>query len=371
MRRLLIAVPALLLAISCGRRLPNQPAVPGGTGSYQRTILLEMFTATWCTNCPAADTTIERVSRELGDSAVLVEYHPTSGGDPFGFLETANRGNFYGVFAWPTLRVDGIDSLVGTASGLYQTYRAKAANRLLVKSPLKVSITGQAGAGQFDYQVSVQADTSLRQTDLRLLALVLEDSIAYAAPNGTTLQRLVVRQILPSAQGTALSISPGGSATKNGTFTFAPSWRQDRLYLAALVQDWNTKEVLQSDRIDISIPGYQFELTATDTFASVPVASIAAFPFIIKNTGLMPDTVVLDMPDSLASSPPPDRSVCDRYVCYPLPFKAYIAPGDSITGLTVHMLALSAGSYRGGLSMRSVSNSSLIHVINFHIEVTP
>ncbi|MCU0607449.1 MAG: Omp28-related outer membrane protein [Candidatus Edwardsbacteria bacterium] len=370
MRRLLIAMAALLTVMSCGRRLPSRPGVPGGTGTFPRAVLLEMFTATWCTNCPVADTTIERVAHELGDDAILVEYHPTSGGDPMGFAETDNRGDYYGVVAWPTLRVDGIDSAVGSTAGLYQAYRAKADNRLLVKSPIKLALTGQVNGGQFDYQVSAQADTSLRPGDLRLLVLGIEDSIAFTGPNGLPLHRWVVRKLLPNAQGTALSLSAGGTATRNGSLAFDPSWRQDRLHLVALVQDWSTKEVLQSARIDLSIPAFQFVLSAPDTIDTLPAAATAEFRFFVKNTGLMPDSVWLDLPDSLASVPLSDRALCDlRGMCYPIPFAVYLAPGDSADNLVVHMSAATAGHYRGGLSLRSVSDPALTRAINFHTEV--
>ena len=370
MKRLLIAMAALLLASSCGRRLPSQPGGAGGTGTYPRAVLLEMFTATWCTNCPVADADIERLAHELGDDAVLVEYHPTSGGDPFGFPASNSRADFYGVAAWPTLRVDGIDSAVGSTAGLYQTYRTKADNRLLVKSPIKLALTGQVNGGQFDYQASVQADTSLRPGDLRLLVLGIEDSIAYPAPNGTTLQRWVVRKLLPDAQGTALSITAGGTATRSGSLAFDPAWRQDRLHLAALVQDWDTREVLQSARIDLSIPAYQFGLSAPDTIDTVAVAAVAEFGFVLRNAGLMADTVWLDLPDSLASVPLSDRALCDiRGMCFPIPYAVYLAPGDSATNLVVHMSAMAAGHYRGGLSLRSVSDPALVRSINFHIEV--
>ncbi len=50
----LISAFCFLVLAACGKRLPV--AAPSDIeGGVPRRVVIEMFTATWCTNCPAAD----------------------------------------------------------------------------------------------------------------------------------------------------------------------------------------------------------------------------------------------------------------------------------------------------------------------------
>jgi len=375
MKRTAALLAALAMAAACGRRLPNQPGIPdGGNGSptFSRTVLLELFTASWCTNCPKADSAADLVAEGMGDSAIIVEYHPINGApaDPMGFAESQQRGDYYGVSGWPVLRIDGIDSVLSAPDvpSTYAQYRARASGRLAAKSPVRIQLLGGINNGQLAYQATVIADSTLRAGDIRLLALVIEDSVLY---NGVH-YRKVVRRLEPNAQGASLVLLPSSVTTRSGNVPLDPGWQTGRIWLAALVQNFQTREVLQSAQLRPTRPPFAYALTVPDTFASVTVDTFVSYNFTVKHLGTMPDTILIDLPDSLTNFPADlERIICDQYgMCFPLPHKVFMAPGDSVSTLVVHLRSFFPSTYRTELILQSVSDRAVVRRQGLVLEVT-
>lgn len=360
----------LLIMAGCGRKLPV--ASPNDTvGGVTRRPAIELFTATWCTNCPAADQVVEELATELGEQATLIEYHPTSGTpqDPFGTAQTDQRFAFYGATAPPVFICDGVARVVGAVPNLLSEYRSAAAARLLKKSPVSIALSGGLGTASASYDVTIRSEIEGQLDGLRLLLVLVEDSISYAAPNGVGLHRQVARKLAPDHPGDAFSLAPGSQHSKNGSISLETSWVRERLGLAALVQDEVTGEILQSAWIKLFQAFYALQLTAADTLLGGQVSVFSEFPFTVHNTGNVGDSVVFNLPDSLAVPDTLIRSLCDRNNCYALPYVAYLAPGDSLVGFKIDVMPMGIGRSTAGLTVMPKSSPSSGIVVRFHVEV--
>jgi thiol-disulfide isomerase/thioredoxin len=359
-------LPTLILA-GCGKRLPT--VVQQSSDAAPRRVVMELFTATWCPNCPTSDAALEKLSEEMGDSLTVIEYHPLTGSplDPFGNSESEARGDFYGVDAWPTLWCDGLTSQIGTSLDTYKGYSTLAHNRILLNSPIQMDLKARIEGGILGYDVSLRALEQIAAGDPRLLVLVLEDSIFYSAPNGLKTHRFVCRDIEPDASGSSVSLTPGLTVLKQGSILIDTSkWRSDRLWVAAFVQDNKSKEILQSDFVNLSEPVWDFSLASADTIETVGVDSIAKFSFKIKNTGNQLDTFWMDLPDSLAQPDNLNRILKDSLGNpLSLPYPLVLAPGDSVNNFMVEMQPTEEGDYFVAMAVRSNGQPSLIKKINF------
>lgn len=367
---ILFSALCLCLFASCGKKLPTTS--PGDNlGGVQRQVLVELFTATWCTNCPAADQAVEELAAQLGDSVTILEYHPAFGSpqDPFGAAETDQRFSFYGVTAPPVFICDGVARVAGAVPNLLSEYRSAASGRLAKKSPISITLSAGLGTASASYSVTVRSEVENRLDGLRLLLVLMEDSISYAAPNGVGLHRQVVRRLVPDHPGEAFSLAAGAQHVKNGSIALEGSWVKERLGLAALVQDEATGEILQSAWVKLFQAVYALQLTAADTLLDGQAGVFSVFPFTVHNTGNVGDSIVFNLPDSLAVPDTLIRTMCDRNFCYPLPYVTYLAPGDSLTGFRIDIMPLGSGRITAGLTVTPKSSPSSGIVARFHVEV--
>ena len=378
-RLAITAAAAMLIALGgCGKKLPSAAVQPGTEPGVPRRVMMELFTGTWCTNCPIADSAAERLARESPDSVTLVEYHINSGGtiDPFNTGDVTARSTYYGVGSTgvPHLRCDGVVEQVGSSATTYQDYRTLVGNRLLKASPCQLSLSGQQSAVSIAYSAKVTAVSSAATGgDLRLMLLVLEDSCYYDLGTGGPYYRSVVRQTVPGVNGDPLTLSLNSAVTKAGSIPIDPSWQVPRLRLAAFVQDQATKEVLQSALLDLSAPAYDFALATTDTIDTMMVDSTAEYSFTLRNTGTQDDSVWLDLPDSLGvdSSHAIAKAICNsRGICYPLPHMVTVAAGGVNSDLVVHASDFMPDHYVIGMGLTSITRPSVKRYLRFHLYVT-
>ncbi|MBI4726696.1 Omp28-related outer membrane protein [candidate division TA06 bacterium] len=365
-----------LLAVlgGCGKKLPTPSEKAGEQAGVPRRVLLELFTTTWCTNCPVADSAAWALAMESGTDITLVEYHFTVPGsaDPFIFNQADLRAAFYGIDAPPVMVCDGLSLLGGAVEyeRTYQDYKTAFSNRLLLKSPISINLSGQAQNGVIDYHLEITPQQNIIQTDLRLLLVVMEDSVTYNAPNGLDLHRFVARQIIPDYQGTSIALNYGTTFTKDGSIAPDSGWNMNRLHLAAFVQSYATKEVLQSARLSLSLPAYDFTLTAPETVKTVNKDSTAEFGFKIKNIGTVADSTYLSFPDSLSTLGVPPIFCDSAGYCYgPTKWTKKILPGDSLTNFVIHVSDSSFGYKTFVLALTSKNAPTVKRYLTFHIDV--
>ncbi|UCB52968.1 MAG: T9SS type A sorting domain-containing protein [Candidatus Zixiibacteriota bacterium] len=201
----------------------------------ERTVLAEVFGATWCQNCSLASTALDSLSREFGpDSLIVLEYHWADG---LAIPEGEDRARWYvpGPFSIPNTWFDGLVNVVGASSGVYDTYRGHVIDRLNVRSPLSIEL----GVMPYQATATIKALQPLSATDLKAHIVIYENDVDDRFD-------YVVREILP-AENLSLS-SKGDSAVVNREFDIDPSCDPDHLGVVVFVQSESTKSILQAAR---------------------------------------------------------------------------------------------------------------------------
>jgi hypothetical protein len=200
-----------------------------------RTVLAEVFGATWCYNCSLASVAIDSLAREFGpESLIVLEYHWADG---LAIPEGEDRARWYvpGPFSIPNTWFDGLVNVVGATSGVYDTYRGHVIDRLNVPSPLSIEL----GVMPYQATASIRVVEPLSATDLTAHFVIYENDVDDRFD-------YVVREILP-AEDLSLS-SEGDSAVVEREFDIDPSCDPDHLGVVVFVQSESTKSILQAAR---------------------------------------------------------------------------------------------------------------------------
>lgn len=229
--------------------------------AYRKHVLIENFTATWCGYCPYVAQAITELEVQYGDSLNVVKYHPSST-DPFYRACSVTRSSYYTVPGYPTSIIAGNKAVVGGWNGVItplNNYVIQSFNETTPCS-IKVAITDfdrNALTANAKIKVFMTSNTSIPiPPSLKLRVVVVEDSIFYNWQNMDIL-RYVVRDMLPNATGTSISMSYGDSAEYNFSFSMTGTWRAPYYYVVAFVQsdsiytirDYNNSYTLNAGKV--------------------------------------------------------------------------------------------------------------------------
>jgi hypothetical protein len=229
-----------------------------------RGVLLEIFTATLCPNCPKADAAADRIELDpsFADEALAcVQVHLSwMGSDPFYTEEIGERVTFYGDDqSAPYAIFNGLNKMEGSSSPDLETiYR----NRILQTYGLPaeaglywsdVRLDGDILAGDLRF---VAIGDLTRFQNLRLTTFVAKDSlIAPLNPYDVPQFNGVIRNY---TEPVALEAYRGVGAYFDRAIQFDltednEDWPTPTLRLIAVVQDAATREILQcrEARIDL------------------------------------------------------------------------------------------------------------------------
>jgi hypothetical protein len=260
--------------------IPFKPAAYAGRkGKSSRVAVVELFTGAQCPPCVSADIAFDAAIKAYKPADVaLLEYHEhIPGPDPLTNADTEARMRYYGnaVRGTPTAFVNGkqTDPLGGgkpAGEGSYAKL-SKAIDAALEddeQAGLKLSATRKGDKIEAEATV-----TDLKKTGekVKLRFVLIEEVARYAGTNGQRLHHHVVRAFpggtdgfemkdAKAAQKVSLSL---GDLKKTLTDYLAsadkkrPFFDDDRpmdlkhLKLVALVQDDESKEILQAAQIDL------------------------------------------------------------------------------------------------------------------------
>lgn len=248
----------------------------------QRIVLVELFTGAACPPCVAADVAVSGLESMYPPSMlVALRYHQhIPAPDPLANADTETRFAYYQALGTPTIVVNGRQlnppqNFAGPLSrspDVFENLRAVVEEALQQKAT--VTIRPQLEQDKPDvYRIHAEAtgtDAGLPET-ARLRIALAEDLVRFVAQNGIREHELVVRKLLPNANGFApengrivadvsvdieqlrkelIDYLTRFEEQSGGTFKFKPLELR-RFHVVLFVQDDATKEVLQAAAVSL------------------------------------------------------------------------------------------------------------------------
>jgi hypothetical protein len=251
---------------------------PAALTASQRVIVIEDFTATWCTYCPGAARGIEELDFNAFDTVVPLAYHPSTS-DPYYNAVSATRMSYYAVGGYPTARLDGnyaVEGGVHTGT-MYPTYRQFFDTRKLVSSPLEIEMSGTYDTltRQGHLDILLRNTTGSAVTG-QLHVAIIQNHIYYPWQGMDSLQYLV-RDMLPNGSGVSVTVLANDSTSATRDYTLNAAWADRNCDIVVFVQNTSTKQMYQGARTAV-IPkpaveyyGYQSTLPVPGGDASLTV----------------------------------------------------------------------------------------------------
>jgi hypothetical protein len=186
-----------------------------------------------------------------GQIAAVDVHYPT--GNNFYLQEAFDRIQYYpppffGMYVPPWMWFDG-----NNHSGMDHTiWESLIVDRMNDPAPVTITMDGVYSAGDDSGTVFVTfRNDSIDEISGRVIIVITEDSLVYAAPNGVMIHNSVPRDYIPDDSGTTVTIPAGDSVTVTQTIITSAGWVDANLNLLAWIQNDveqpdSTKEIWQS-----------------------------------------------------------------------------------------------------------------------------
>ncbi len=163
---------------------------------------------------------------------------------PYALPEGNDRATWYGFSGTPSVMFDGVIAEVGGMSSgtMYPTYNADYNTRSSIASPLIINGAYTVLNGQVNASFTIQVDLAVTGTNTLHV---------FVCQEGLHGQSNMVVDVLDTEPFTLTTVGQTTVATRS--FTMDASWTESDLRIIALVQNDNTKEILQSCQ---AVPDY-------------------------------------------------------------------------------------------------------------------
>ncbi len=234
----------------------------------RKMVLLEIGTGTWCQYCPGAAMGADDLI-ENGKNVAIIEYH---GGDAYETTNGGNRLNWYGVTAYPTSIFDGLLKYEGGSSSnsLYTAFLPKYNQRIDTKTHIDLALNGEVAGLEYTIKATVTRDENLNDHNNNIFVVVTESEIEQAW-QGQSHLNFVQRLMVNGSQGTPIDWANGEEQELEFSFTRNMAWNIMHTEVIVFVQDMNTKEVLQAEKMPLTsiLPENENDLSVMAT-SNVP-----------------------------------------------------------------------------------------------------
>jgi len=225
----------------------------------QRVVMVELFVAPTCPNCPKAKDAMAQLLEQYGfDKLVVLEEYgwDVSGYTGWATSETIDRFKWYtgslGISRHtPDAYFNGLNQSIHYNQSSYNNYKA-AIDEELTKAP-KIKISASSSVDTTNLTVSVNGSieniSSEDLTDLVIGAMIYEDSV-YLGSEGKNVNH-VVRDIIISEE--IISFTPGAIQEFNLPSEILNNVKNmDNIHMVVYVQTPNssTKEILQAAYVE-------------------------------------------------------------------------------------------------------------------------
>jgi hypothetical protein len=214
-------------------------------------VILEIGTGTWCVYCPGAQMGGEDLVNN-GHFVAVIEHH---NGDSFTNSYSDARNSYYGINGYPTAVFDGVEYFVGGSNtqSMYQNYLPIYQDRKALKSAFSVDIFGTNTGTNYNILVRLNKVAAIPPTWNSLVVhLVLTETDIPFNWQGQTQVDYCQRLMIPNENGTPVDLINNNFIDVPLTFTLNSSWVTDKCQLSAFIQNLDTKEILQGDKVWIT-----------------------------------------------------------------------------------------------------------------------
>jgi hypothetical protein len=251
----------------------------GRTGKSERVSVVELFTGAQCPPCVSADIAFDAALKAYKPAdVVFLQYHlHIPGPDPLTNPDSEARAKYYGdqIEGTPTMFLDGKATAPMGGFAQHGEERFEALRKLInerLETDAEAKLTLKADRQGDTIKLHAEA-ADLKKTGekVRLRFVLVEDVARYAGTNGQRLHHHVVRAFPGGVEGFALkdktakqdaSMDLTGLGKSLNDYLSKPTNRgpyldDDRpldlkhLKAIALIQDDDSKEILQATQVDI------------------------------------------------------------------------------------------------------------------------
>lgn len=209
-----------------------------------RTVMLELFTASWCAGCPYADEAAEMLFVDYGPERLsLVQYHYQIP-DQLATPETNDRGIDYnaGGTGLPAAWFDGTDGpntvVQASVENFYNLYKSKIDTRLKTSSPIGISVSMTETSGNITVSATFEKHTTIVATEPMFSRYVLYEN---AVENQSVVYYYVVRDIEEKPFN-----YDNLPYSEDVTFQIPGYWNKSNIGAVVFVQVEDNEEILQS-----------------------------------------------------------------------------------------------------------------------------
>jgi len=266
----------------------------GQEGIYDRIVLIEEMTSVTCIPCAAVTPIMNSTIEEGNGKVVSIRYHlgiPYIGDPYYNATEIDPRNNYYlqgGANTAPRMYIDGKESQKDYV-------KSDVNDRRLVKSPINIEVTQTPSGDQYNVSVKVTAGPDGIGGDYRLRIIALEALLIRedwkASPpknilsyNGEVEFHDIMRKMVNSPDGEAITLAPNESKTFTATYTRGADWQANQMYTVAFVQNDDDAEVIQTGYSPKTTTGAEHVDVRGFSFSSVmpnPANDVAAVSYTL------------------------------------------------------------------------------------------
>jgi hypothetical protein len=225
-------------------------------------VVLEIGTGTWCPYCPGSQMGADDLVTN-GHSVAVVEYH---NGDSFTNTYSNARLTYYGISLFPTAVFDGVQYFIGGSNteSMYEEYLPIYEGREEIMSAFSVDIFGDHSDLNYNILVKLNRLAAIPPTWNNLVVhLALTESDIPYSWQGQTEVDYCERLMIPDQNGTTIDLINNTSLDIPLSFSLDVSWVIENCQLSAFIQNLDTKEILQGDKVWLTdLSQVPVELTA-------------------------------------------------------------------------------------------------------------
>ncbi len=229
---------------------PAEVIIDGGTD--RNLVLVEIGTGTGCPYCPGSAMGADDLIVN-GHDAAIIEYHSYNSSDPFNIPEAADRTSYYNITGYPTAWFDGGSDVVGGSHTVssYSAYYPIVDDRITKPSWFELNIDVNNGFLPDDYTVEITANKiyDYAGTNMSIFLALTESNIAYSWQGMDQLD-YVCRAMYPGSAGTPTTFNLNEPVVLD--YTINVTYPIENCELVAFIQDVDTKEVMQTIKVNIA-----------------------------------------------------------------------------------------------------------------------